>query len=310
GAVGGGAGGSAGATAAHASARSVRQGAVYTGKGLATLRQKSFGAGQGGFALGTGAGVTASRIAGFGAGRSSGGIGLSRVAGGGGMTGLGVTGGYGLGFGSAPLFGGALHNITAPFRSRLGRPISVGTYGVNPSWGSDQPGRGPAGIVPMPNIDPASFPPLDMVQGPRLREKEELQKLNDRFAGFVDRVRDLEKRNAILKAQITMYTNSDPTGPANTAVVIGAITSSYQGQLDTLIANKTALVSERDHLQTAIQEYTFKYEQENEVTRTLEAEWNTLKDEVDKTYVSIVELQTNVQAVQDQITLTKNIYTA
>ncbi|XP_078474455.1 thread biopolymer filament subunit alpha-like [Lampetra planeri] len=123
-------------------------------------------------------------------------------------------------------------------------------------------------------------------------------------------VRDLEKRNAILKAQIAMYTNSDPTGPANTAVVIGAITSSYQGQLDTLIANKTALVSERDHLHTAIQEYTLKYEQENEVTRTLEAEWNTLKDEVDKTYVSIVELQTNVQAVQDQITLTKNIYTA
>ncbi len=43
------------------------------------------------------------------------------------------------------------------------------------------------GVSPMPRIDP-TLPSLDTVQVTRLKEKEELQALNDKFASFIDKV--------------------------------------------------------------------------------------------------------------------------
>uniref|UniRef100_UPI00359014A0 thread biopolymer filament subunit alpha-like n=1 Tax=Myxine glutinosa TaxID=7769 RepID=UPI00359014A0 len=303
---------------------SVRYGTTYSSGGITRVL---------GYQGGAGGAVSA------GFGRSVGGTGLSRVLGSSMMSGYGS--GMGVGglsmSGTAGLpvslrgvgAGKALHAITSAFRSRVGGPgTSVGGYGVNysflpstagPSFGGPfggpvgGPFGGPFGGPLGPTyIDPATLPSPDTVQHTRTRERQDLQILNTKFANLVDQVRTLEQHNAILKAQISMITNpsDSPDGPVNTAVVANTVTATYNTQIQDLKTTNTALHSEVDHLTTIINDITTKYEEQVEITRTLETDWNTHKDNIDNTYLTIVDLQTKVQGLDAQINTTKQIYDA
>uniref|UniRef100_UPI00358EE5FC thread biopolymer filament subunit alpha-like isoform X2 n=1 Tax=Myxine glutinosa TaxID=7769 RepID=UPI00358EE5FC len=251
-------------------------------------------------------------------GKHVGGSGLSRLIGQGttGPGGYGITvPGMGLGLRGAGA-GTALKAITSAFHSRMGgKVIPISGYGVNmsflPSATAAIGGPHGGGALVHADIDPSLFPPLDAVQGSRIKEKMEMQGLNDKFAALVDKVHTLEQQNAILKAQITMINNpNDLSGPVNTAVVVGAINGTYHTQIDNLQTTKTALQNEIDHLTNTTQDLNTKYQEESEVTKSLEGEWNTHKDEIDNTYLTIVSLQTKVHGVEDQINMLKQIYNA
>ncbi|CAI9595614.1 unnamed protein product [Staurois parvus] len=161
----------------------------------------------------------------------------------------------------------------------------------------------------MPSIDP-SLPSVDTVQVTRQKEKEELQNLNNKFAQFIDKVRSLEQQNTILKAQINLYNRSDPSGPANATVVTTTAVAGYKAQIDTLTQTKTALLAEIDHYKQVIGDIQVKYDEDSSVTKTLEAEWTTLKEDIDHLYLTIFDLQTKLTGVEDQITLSKQVYDA
>lgn len=161
----------------------VRFGATYGGNrlfssgargggGVSVALSRSLGLARGGgagagFGLGGGLGV------GFGAGA---GAGLGALA---------LGGGLGLGAGGARAAG--IRAGVAPLRARLGgRVFKIGGYGFNPSFISSST-TVDAGAGPMPSIDP-TLPSPDTVQVTRLKEKEELQALNDKFATFIDKV--------------------------------------------------------------------------------------------------------------------------
>lgn len=165
------------------------RGAGATGGGL------GLGLGLGGLGLGLGAGARAGG-AGIGlyggtlAGGAGIGLGGGALAGG---AGIGLGGGAlalgsGLGLGAAGFRAGV-----APLRARLGgRVFKIGGYGFNPAFFNTST-TVDAGISPVPTIDP-TLPSMDMVQVTRLKEKEELQVLNDKFASFIDKVRSLSKK--------------------------------------------------------------------------------------------------------------------
>uniref|UniRef100_UPI00358F57E6 thread biopolymer filament subunit alpha-like n=1 Tax=Myxine glutinosa TaxID=7769 RepID=UPI00358F57E6 len=300
-------------SSSRVSGHSVRYGAKYSRSGLGSVLGFTSGA----------AGASSS----VGYGQAMGGSGLSRVLGGGAITGyrsgmggggLSLSGTVGLpgslrGVGA----GKALHVITSAFRSRVGQDINVGSYGVNYSFLPSTAGPsfgGPFGAGPFgPGyIDPASLPSPETVQHTRIREKQDMQILNNKFANLVDQVRTLEQHNAILKAQISMINNpSDtPDGPVNTAMVASTVTATYNTNIVHLRTTKTALQTEVDHLTNIIKDLTTKYEEQVEITRTLETEWNTHKDDIDTVYLTIVDLQTKVQGVDSQIDTFKQIYNA
>lgn len=150
-------------------------------------------------ARGTGGSNTAlSRSLGLARGAGAGlglGAGLGMGVGIGGNLGLGAgaaLAGLGLGGGLSLAAAGGSRTVgfragVAPLRARLGgRVFKIGGYGFNPSFLSSTTSA-EAGISPVPIIDP-SLPSLDTVQVTRLREKEELQALNDKFASFIDKV--------------------------------------------------------------------------------------------------------------------------
>uniref|UniRef100_UPI00358E64F7 thread biopolymer filament subunit alpha-like n=1 Tax=Myxine glutinosa TaxID=7769 RepID=UPI00358E64F7 len=303
------------------SGQSVRHGAKYISNGLESV-------------LGSRCGAGGSMSAAF--GRTVGGSGLSRVLGVsgyrfgmGGGAGLSMSGTTGLpvslrGVGA----GKALHAITSAFRTRVGgRDISVGGYGVNysflpstagPSFDGPFGGAvggpfgGPFGGPLGPGyIDPATLPSPDTVQHTRIREKQDMQTLNNKFANLVDQVRSLEQHNAILKSHISVITNpNDPEAPVNTAIVVTTITASYNSQIEDLRTIQAALTTEIDHLTSVIEDFTCKYTDEVEITKTLETEWNTYKEDIDDTYLTIVDMQTKVQGVENQIDTNKQIYDA
>lgn len=169
-------------TSMRISGGAVRFGATYGGNRLFSGVRGSGGGSMGlsrSFGFGKGAG------AGFGFG---GGLGAGAGAG----AGLGIGGGAlalggGLGLGAAGARAAGLRAGAAGLRARLGgRVFKIGGYGFNPSFISSTT-TVEAGAGPVPSIDP-TLPSLDTVQGTRLKEKEELQALNDKFASFIDKV--------------------------------------------------------------------------------------------------------------------------
>lgn len=187
-------------TTGRISGGAVRFGATYGGNQLFT-----------GTRGGGGSSMVLSRSLGLsrGAGSSGGGLGLGIGIGGLGLAlgaGAGAgAGGVGFGFGRGALALGSSLGVgaagaraagfragVAPLRARLGgRVFKVGGYGFNPTFLSSTT-TVDAGVSPVPTIDP-SLPSMDTVQVTRMKEKEELQTLNDKFASFIDKVSALLK---------------------------------------------------------------------------------------------------------------------
>lgn len=188
-------------TSSRISGGAVRFGATYGGNrlfigprggggGSSMVLSRSLGLARGAGGAGGGLGL----------GLGIGGLGLALGAGGGaGGTGIGLgggalaLGGSGLGLGAVGARALDFRAGVAPVRARLsGRVFKVGGYGFNPSFLSTST-TVDAGVSPVPKIDP-SLPSMDTVQVTRLKEKEELQVLNDKFASFIDKVRSLSKQ--------------------------------------------------------------------------------------------------------------------
>ncbi|KAK2827243.1 hypothetical protein Q7C36_018169 [Tachysurus vachellii] len=289
----------------------VRFGATYGGNrlfsgakgggGSSMVLSRSFGGARGTGAVGGGLGL----------GLGFGGLGLSAGAGAGGA-GFGLGGGAlglgsGLGMGVGGSRAGGFRAGVAPLRARLGgRVFKIGSYGFNPSFLSTST-TVDAGVSPVPTIDP-TLPSMDSVQITRLKEKEELQVLNDKFANFIDKARSLEQHNAVLKAKIGMFTNPEQGGPASTSILLTSAIGNYKAQIDALTANKEAIIAEIEHYKGIIADVQARYEEETAQTKSLEMEWSTLKEEVDNLYLTIFELQASISGLEDQIALSKQVY--
>ncbi|CAB1352385.1 unnamed protein product, partial [Coregonus sp. 'balchen'] len=303
----------------------VRFGATYGGNRL-------FSGGRSGGGGGVGAGMALSRSfgmcgggraglgmrggLGMGLGMGNGrGLGMGLGMGGGGGGGLGMGMGMGgralaLGAGGGGVSAAGFRSGVAPLRARLGgRVFKIGDYGFNPSFLSSTAAVGGdvGGISPVPSIDP-SLPSLDTVQVTRLKEKEELQVLNDKFATFIDKARSLEQTNAVLRTKIAMFTNPEQSGPASTSILLTSAIGTYKTQIDGLSATKEAIVAEIEHYKSIIHNVQSRFEEETAQTKSLEMDWTTFKEEVDNLYLSIFELQTNIGGLEDQIGLSKQVY--
>ncbi|XP_069509920.1 uncharacterized protein [Ambystoma mexicanum] len=126
----------------------------------------------------------------------------------------------------------------------------------------------------------------------RSNEKVELQKLNDRFASFIDKMRCLEQHNAKLKMELIQMNSTMSQGVVN---LYQQEIQKLRESLDELTKDHNSMLVERDHLQTRLEKEIYKQKEakncfvmlqkdlDSKNLYCLELEWkvDSLKQEID-----------------------------
>ncbi|NXS12024.1 K2C4 protein, partial [Neodrepanis coruscans] len=193
---------------------------------------------------------------GFGAGKSASLGGFGGVC-----RGFGGQGGFGVGSGAG--FGGAFGG--GCFGGGLGG--SFGGFG-----GGFDAGLGGSGFPPCPpggirevTINQSLLAPLNLeidpeIQKVRTQEREEIKKLNDKFASFIDKVRFLEQQNRVLETKWKLLQEQGGVGVGgrNLDPFFETYISGLRKQLDCLSSEKIQLESELKSSQDMVEDFKTK----------------------------------------------------
>ncbi|NWH63651.1 K2C75 protein, partial [Geococcyx californianus] len=243
------------------------------------------------YALG---GSKSTALGGFGGGSA-----VCRSFGAGGQSGFGYSWGSGTGFG-----GGYGCGLGGGF----GGGFDGGIGGFPPC---------PPGGIKEVTINQSLLAPLNLeidpeIQKVRTQEREEMKKLNDKFASFIDKVRFLEQQNRVLetKWKLLQEQGGTGTGGRNLDFVFETYISGLRRQLDNLGSEKHQLESELKNFQAMVEDYKTKYEEEINKRTTAENDFVLLKKDVDAVYITKMDLQAKIDSLVDEIDFLKALYEA
>ncbi|NXD05207.1 K2C4 protein, partial [Certhia familiaris] len=216
-------------------------------------------------------------------------------------TGAGFGGGYGVGG-----FGGGLGSGFGGFGG--GFDGGMGGQGFPPC---------PMGGIREVTINQSLLAPLNLeidpeIQKVRTQEREEIKKLNDKFASFIDKVRFLEQQNRVLetKWKLLQEQGGVGTGGRNLDPFFETYISGLRKQLDCLSSEKHQLETELKSFQDMVEDFKTKYEEEINKRTAAENEFVLLKKDVDGVYITKVELQGKLDSLSDEINFLKCLYEA
>ncbi|XP_041655107.1 keratin, type II cytoskeletal 8-like [Cheilinus undulatus] len=259
---------------------------------------------------------TARSVSGIGGGRMSvtGGVFKSGVGYGGGGGGGG--GGYSFSKYSGSVSGGG-------GGGGGGYGVGYGSFGAGFSGGAGFGGSGFGGLggggFPLPAITQVQvnqnlLAPVNIdidpnIQTIRTQEKEQIKNLNNRFAGFIDKVRFLEQQNKMLETKWSLLQDQTTTR-SNIDGMFEAYIANLRRQLDGLGNEKVKLEAELRNMQGLVEDFKNKYEDEINKRAAVENEFVLLKKDVDGAYMNKVELEAKVDALQDEINFLRAVYEA
>uniref|UniRef100_A0A8C3XC00 IF rod domain-containing protein n=1 Tax=Cyanoderma ruficeps TaxID=181631 RepID=A0A8C3XC00_9PASS len=229
---------------------------------------------------------------------------------GGACRGFGGQGGFGFGAGAG--FGGGFG--AGCFGGGLGSGFGGGFDGGLGSQGF--PPCPPGGIREV-TINQSLLAPLNLeidpeIQKVRTEEREEIRKLNDKFASFIDKVRFLEQQNRVLETKWKLLQEQGGTGPGGRSLdpFFETYISGLRKQLDCLSSEKHQLETELKSFQDMVEDFKTKYEEEINKRTAAENEFVLLKKDVDGVYMTKVELQGKVDSLSDEINFLRCLYEA
>ncbi|XP_052665440.1 keratin, type II cytoskeletal 4-like [Harpia harpyja] len=246
---------------------------------------------------------------------------LGGFGGGGGVYrgfGAGGQGGFGYGCGAGAGFGGG-------YGGGAGGGFSGGFGGAFGGFGGGfDGGMGGQGFFPCPpggirevTINQSLLAPLNLeidpeIQKVRTQEREEMKKLNNKFASFIDKVRFLEQQNRVLetKWKLLQEQGGTGTGGRNFSPFFETYISGLRKQLDSLSSEKLQLESELKSFQDMVEDFKTKYEEEINKRTTAENDFVLLKKDVDTAYMTKVELQAKLDSLADEINFLRCLYEA
>lgn len=140
----------------------------------------------------------------------------------------------------------------------------------------------------------------------RRSEKQILQALNDRFAGYIDKVRHLEMHNHNLEAEAAALRQSQ-AGRAS-------IWDQYEQELEelrslqqTLTGEKASMALENDHLEEEIQRLRARLDEDVRNRQEVEAAVRAMKKYDEECRLARLELEKKLRALEEEdIFLKKN----
>lgn len=141
----------------------------------------------------------------------------------------------------------------------------------------------------------------------RTNEKEQMQGLNDRFAMFIEKVRNLEQSNKVLETELTALRQRQ-TEPSRLAELYQQEIRELRSQLEELNGEKSQLMIERDGIDDDLQKLRGKYEEEFHAREEAEATLKAFKKDVDDATMVRLDLEKKVESLLDEINFLRKVH--
>ncbi|KAF7663402.1 hypothetical protein LDENG_00211360 [Lucifuga dentata] len=141
----------------------------------------------------------------------------------------------------------------------------------------------------------------------RTNEKEQMQGLNDRFAMFIEKVRNLEQHNKVLETELIALRQRQ-TEPSRLAELYQQEIRELRSQLEEINGEKSQLMIERDHIEDDLQKLRGKYEDEFRAREEAEATLKAFKKDVDDATMVRLDLEKKVESLLDEINFLRKVH--
>ncbi|NP_001079951.1 uncharacterized protein LOC379642 [Xenopus laevis] len=141
----------------------------------------------------------------------------------------------------------------------------------------------------------------------RTNEKEQLQGLNDRFATFIEKVRNLEQQNKVLETELTALRQRH-SEPSRLGELYRLEMKELRAQVHDLNAEKAQIIIERDNLEDDLEKLKGKYEDEMRMREETEYALKSHKKDVDDATIARLDLERKVESLLDEISFLRKVH--
>ncbi|XP_029115374.1 neurofilament light chain b [Scleropages formosus] len=161
-----------------------------------------------------------------------------------------------------------------------------------------------------------SAPDLDLSQAAqvssdfravRMQESAQLQELNDRFAGFIEHVRELEQCNRALEAELLVLRRRNGE-PSRLHVLYEQEARELRAAVEEASAEKQAAQGRRDRLEEALRGLQARYEEEAVAREDAEARLLEARKGADEAALGRAELEKQTDSLLDELAFLKRLH--
>uniref|UniRef100_A0A674ANA8 Neurofilament light chain b n=2 Tax=Salmo trutta TaxID=8032 RepID=A0A674ANA8_SALTR len=141
----------------------------------------------------------------------------------------------------------------------------------------------------------------------RTQERAQLQDLNDRFAGFIERVRELEQQNRALEAELVMLRQRHGE-PSRLAALYEQEARALRAAVDEARGEQQAALGQRERLEQALSALQARYEEEVVAREDAEGRLLDARRGADQTALARAELEKRVETLLDEVAFLKKLH--
>uniref|UniRef100_A0A452J1D5 IF rod domain-containing protein n=1 Tax=Gopherus agassizii TaxID=38772 RepID=A0A452J1D5_9SAUR len=138
-------------------------------------------------------------------------------------------------------------------------------------------------------------------------EKEQLQGLNDRFAGYIERVRQLEQQNRLLEAELAALRQRQAE-PSRLGELFRGELRQLRAQLEEAGAGQAQAAREREQLAGEVQRLRARCEQEARGRAEAEQRARAQQQEADGAARARLGLEKRVEALREELAFLRQVH--
>merc|ERR1711915_125280 len=139
-------------------------------------------------------------------------------------------------------------------------------------------------------------------------EKEEMQELNVKFAGYINKVQALEQRNAALTAELAALQGRFKGGPTNIGEEYELKFKEVRDLIETLTNEKGTADIERGYLEEEVEVWRLKLEEEMALKEEAEMILREFRQDVDNATLQKAELEKSIEQLVAEIEFLKKLH--
>ncbi|XP_036973672.1 neurofilament light polypeptide [Acanthopagrus latus] len=141
----------------------------------------------------------------------------------------------------------------------------------------------------------------------RTQERSQLQELNDRFAGFIERVRELEQQNRALEAELLLLRQRH-NEPSRLRALYEQEARALRAAVDEARAEQQAVMGQRERLEQTLSALQGRYEEEVLGREEAEARLMEARREADQAALAKAELEKSIETLLEELAFLKRIH--